>query len=312
VRLISIIKYIGLPAAGVGLIYSLFLMLYPPGAAVMLALVGRSPQCGVIETIAANHRLYRKYPAFSDQINTAARLVQTDAAAGLQLVDTVKGKFWEPEVEGSAVTAQLAEISTKYDGFREPVVRSGDIVLDCGANVGVFTREAVSQGARLVVAIEPAPVNIECLRRNLAGEISSGRVILYEKGVWDREEMLRLREDESTPAMDGFVKKEDTREGPLLPLTTIDNLVGELKLDRVDFVKMDIEGAERRALSGGRQTLSRYRPRLEISVNHLPDDPAVVSAILKQAWPGYRGECLLCSLEPMQWKVQAGIIFFRP
>ncbi|MFB3778887.1 MAG: FkbM family methyltransferase [Bryobacteraceae bacterium] len=311
-RPVSVIKYIGLPIAGVALIYSLLLFAYPPGAAGMLALVGRSPQCGVVEAVVGGHRLYWSYRGYSKQVNDAARLVGKDAAAGLQVVETSEGRFWEPVVEGSAVTAQIAEIRAKYHGLRESVIRPGDIVLDCGANVGVFTREALRRGARLVVAIEPAPVNIECLRRNLADEISAGRVILYEKGVWDREEMLRLRENESTSAMDGFVKGENTRDGPLLPLTTIDNLVRELKLDRVDFVKMDIEGAERRALRGAMRTLAQRHPRLEISVNHLPDDPVVVPAIIRSAWSGYGTECLLCSLAPMQWKVKADMIYFRP
>jgi FkbM family methyltransferase len=311
-RPIHIIKYVGFPAVGLGLIYSLCLLLYPPGAAAVLALLGRSPDCGVSGTVAASHRLYRKYPKLSADISSAALVLKQDAELGLQLVQTSKGAFWEPKVEGSAVTAQLAEIETKYDGFREPAIRPGDVVLDCGANVGVFTREAVARGARLVVAIEPAPVNLECLRRNFADEISSGKVIVYPKGVWEKEEMLRLRENESTSAMDSFVEQKGTREGPLLPLTTIDILVRELKLDRVDFVKMDIEGAERRALIGGLQTLSRYRPRLEISVNHLPDDPAVVPGIVKRAWSGYRAQCLLCSLQPMKWRAEAGIFFFRP
>jgi FkbM family methyltransferase len=311
-RLAALVKYVGLPAAGVGLLYSASLMWYPPAAAGILALAGRGPGCGVVETVKASRRIYRKYPAFSKEINTSARLLRKDPAAGLQLVATTKGEFWEPAVEGSAVTAQLAEISSKYDGFAGAPIRTGDIVLDCGANVGVFSREALSLGARLVVAIEPAPINIECLRRNLAGEIAAGRVVVCEKGVWDREDMLRLREDESTSAMDGFVKSENTREGPLVPLTTLDRLVGELKLERVDFIKMDIEGAERRALAGGFRTLGRFHPRLEISVNHLPDDPEVVSGIVRQAWPGYRRQCLLCSLEPMKWRVRAGIYYYHP
>jgi FkbM family methyltransferase len=311
-RLISIIKYVGFPAVGLALIYSLCLMLYPPAAAAMLAVVGRSPHCGLADTIAASHKLHKEYPRFSEDVNAAARILRQDPESGLQLVQTNKGPFWEPKVQGSAVTAQLAEIETKYVGFGEPALRPGDVVLDCGANVGVFTREAVARGARLVVAIEPAPINLECLRRNFEREISAGKVIVYPKGVWDREDMLRLREDETTSAMDGFVQQKGTREGPLLPLTTIDILVNELTLDRVDFIKMDIEGAERRALAGGLRTLSRYRPRLEISVNHLPDDPAVVPALVRKAWSGYRSQCLLCSLQPMRWKAEAGIYYFRP
>jgi len=57
-----------------------------------------------------------------------------------------------------------------------------------------------------------------------------------------------------------------------VPLTTVDDLVSELKLRRVDFIKMDIAGAEKRALLGARSTLVTYTPRLVIAAEHLPDD----------------------------------------
>ena len=64
----------------------------------------------------------------------------------------------------------------------ENFVRPGDVVLDCGANIGVFVRESLDAGAKTVVAIEPAPENIECLRRNFKDEIAAGRVIVYPEG----------------------------------------------------------------------------------------------------------------------------------
>src|SRR5512138_3788315 len=151
-RLISLVKYVGFPAVGLALIFSLCLLLYPPGAAAMLALAGRSPDCGLIGTVEASYRLYRKYASYSTEVNAAARLIRQEPESGLQQVKTSKGIFWEPRVEGSAVTAQISEIEAKYYSFGESAIRRGDVVLDCGANVGVFTREAITRGARLVVA----------------------------------------------------------------------------------------------------------------------------------------------------------------
>ena len=58
--------------------------------------------------------------------------------------------------------------------------------------MGLYAKTALASGAKLVVAIEPAPENIECLRRNLAQEIAAGRVIVYPKGVWDKDDTLAL------------------------------------------------------------------------------------------------------------------------
>jgi FkbM family methyltransferase len=51
-------------------------------------------------------------------------------------------------------------------------------------------------------------------------------------------------------------------------LTTIDKIVDELHLPRVDLIKMDIEGAEVKALAGARNTLSRFHPRMSTAAEH--------------------------------------------
>ena len=167
-------------------------------------------------------------------------------------------------------------------------MRPGDVVLDCGANIGLFTKEALAAGAELVVAIEPAPRNLECLRRNLASEIASGRVIVYPKGVWDTEDTLTLRVDPAEAAAASFVMGEESWVAVAdVPLTTIDALVDELNLPSVDFIKLDIEGAEPRALLGARDTLASHRPRLAVSSYHAPDHPAVIPATARAAQPDY-------------------------
>ena len=55
-------------------------------------------------------------------------------------------------------------------------------------------------------------------------------------------------------------------------VTTIDQMVAELGLPRVDFITMDIEGAEKPALRGAAQTLRKFKPRMAIASEHLPDD----------------------------------------
>jgi FkbM family methyltransferase len=62
------------------------------------------------------------------------------------------------------------------------------VVLDVGANVGTDTKSALAAGAAVVVAIEPEPVTLECLRRNLAAEIREKWVAIVPKGAWDKED----------------------------------------------------------------------------------------------------------------------------
>ena len=144
--------------------------------------------------------------------------------------------------------------------------------------MGLYARKALRAGARKVIAIEPAPANIECPRRNLKKEIEEGRVIVYPKGVWDREEILLLFEDPDNSAADSFVGEgADAVSTRTIPLTRIDTLVEELGLVQVDVIKMDIKGAALRALRGAQQCIARDSPQIIISTEESGDDALVIT-----------------------------------
>lgn len=254
-----------------------------------LILAGRAPHCpwmaAINQPVHASLRDVAK-----DQILAGSRLVETDAA-GFERWETPAGSFWIPSGNGNTLPFNLAEQQLSIYG----AVQAGDVVLDCGANVGVFARAALDSGAGRVVAIEPLPQNLECLRRNFARELDGGRLILFPKGVWDSETTLTVRVNPENTAAASFVMGAESWQ-PIsgLPLTTIDNLVAELKLDRVDFIKLDIEGAEVRALRGASATLARFRPRLAVSSYHLADDPVEIPKAVAAAWPGYEIGCGYC------------------
>ena len=171
---------------------------------------------------------------------------------------TPMGTYWIPTDSRYVLPFNLAEQQREIYGHGDHFVRPGDIVLDCGANIGVFVHSALRAGAQKVIAIEPAPENLECLRRNFKPEMEQGRVVIYPKGVWDRDDFLTLNITHANSAADSFVitPEHSSPSSEKLPLTTIDKLVAELGLPRVDFIKMDIEGAEVKALNGARETIA--------------------------------------------------------
>jgi FkbM family methyltransferase len=175
------------------------------------------------------------------------------------------------------------------------LIQQGDIVLDCGAHIGVFTERALALGAAKVVAIEPDPTNQECLRRNFTQEIADGLVIAYPKGVWSSEGRLTLRESTRNSGASSVVVPEEGRAIEIA-VTTIDRLVSEMRLPKVDVIKMDIEGAERDALEGASETLRKYRPRLMLDSYHRPDDMEAFRAVIRRAVPSYQYECGPCEV----------------
>ncbi len=236
------------------------------------------------------------------------RAVQLEGQEGpYRLWRTPKGPIWMPAGSDGLVPFLLAEQELRIYEEGEVRVRKGDVVLDVGAHVGIYTREALWAGARLVVAIEPSPRNLECLRRNLAAEVDAQKVIVTPKGVWDKEEYLTLANVPYNSGMD-HIAEHPNQPGVRVPLTTIDNLVAELQLPRVDFIKMDIEGAERRALVGAQKTLATFRPRLAIASYHLPDDSEAIPRAVRAAWRGYRSRCRSCL--PVNRTLAPEVLFF--
>jgi hypothetical protein len=73
-----------------------------------------------------------------------------------------------------------------------------------------------------------------------------------------------------------------------IKLTTLDNFVHEQNLGKVDFIKADIEGAERDMLKGAGGVLKEFAPKLALCTYHLPDDPEMLESLIKDANPNYR------------------------
>ena len=231
------------------------------------------------------------------------------------LVEAPQGRFWIPTRNREILAGMLIDQDDDVYGKGGHGVRAGDTVLDCGANVGAFIRKALGQGAGSVVAIEPAPENVICLRKTFEEEIRAGRVIVYPKGVWDHDCELVLRTYDYQSGGDSVaLKYPHSRPGPTVQLTTIDNLTSELKLQRVDFIKMDIEGSERQALRGAKQTVARFRPRLAISLEHTPADAEEIPALIRSLWPNMeteRGPCIWVSTEFVS-RLQPEVVFAGP
>ena len=152
-------------------------------------------------------------------------------------------------------------------------VNPGTIVLDVGANIGLFTKQALKSGAQQVVALEPTPGTFRALRWNLQAAIAAKQVSAVSTGAWNTAATLRLTVDPARPSrssvMDLTARTPTYEES--IQVDQLDEIVQQLKLPRVDFIKMDIEGAELKALEGAVGILRRYKPQLAIAVEHTDD-----------------------------------------
>ena len=251
-----------------------------------LTLLGRN-HWGLLRALREDSE-YRKRHRKARKFIAAASHVQTVGPDGIRLTETPYGAYWNPV--GMDLFSVLAERALSLYMPKQHGVREGDIVLDCGANVGVFVREALEHRAARVVAVEPSPVNVECLRRNFPAEIASGLVVIVERGVWNSEGPLRFFHSPNT-LRDRFVTGGEPARGEQvleLNVTTIDRIRVSLALPRIDFIKMDIEGAEQQALAGAQETIASDHPRMSIATYHRTDDFPGIPSVVRRAWPSCR------------------------
>lgn len=243
---------------------------------------------------------------FAKRIAAESALVTTDGA-GFELWRTPSGSFWMPPGNGIApLSFLLAMMEQGFYGDIGELVRPGDVVLDCGAHVGVFTRRALASGARRVIAVEPSPANVTCLLRTFTDEIRQGRVIVCEKAVSDTPDEKVLHLDRKDSMRDSFVlPRPEAGEMRPVPVTTIDELVQEIG-PNVDVIKIHVEGAERNALAGARRTIKRRRPRIVLPAFHLADDFAEITKLSI----GYRMSCGPCVRE--HGRLRPEMIFLNP
>jgi len=123
--------------------------------------------------------------------------------------------------------------------YRSLTIRPDDIVLDAGANAGLFSIWAASR-CRSVISVEPAPETFDLLKLNKRINKATN-VLLINKALSDHDGYVTMGGDGATYKIE--------QDGIMIPSTTIDSLLTELDVS-VDVVKMDVEGAERLCLPG--------------------------------------------------------------
>jgi FkbM family methyltransferase len=126
------------------------------------------------------------------------------------------------------------------------------LILDCGANVGlatIFWKRAWP--AARIVAVEADPAIFEYLRRNVAAAGCTG-VTLLNKAVWNTAGLVPFEQEGADAGCVGLESSAVAGCVVEVPAITLPELVGE---DRIDLLKIDIEGAECEALIGQHQCL---------------------------------------------------------
>lgn len=134
-----------------------------------------------------------------------------------------------------------------------------------------------------IYAVEPDPKNFKKLKKISADQETGSSILPIHAALWDRVGA-------------GVFQSSGNRNSSLLaasyqhnevttPLLTVDEIV---KDDVVDYIKYDVEGAEREALLGSQGTILRCQPALGVSVYHRSEDLFAIPLLLENIYPNYR------------------------
>ena len=151
----------------------------------------------------------------------------------------------------------------------------GAIIIDCGAYDGTTSAIFSEMGYR-VYGFEMDKENYDVAKK-VADE---KKFILENLGLGSRKQEARYDSYGSGSKLVANGSKTAT-------ITTLDAYVREKKLPRVDFIKMDVEGAELDVLKGAVTTIARFKPILALSAYHKLDDFWTLMNFVKSIRPDY-------------------------
>ena len=168
--------------------------------------------------------------------------------------------------DGQSLDVPAGRASTPLEEFVLDTVPDDGVYVDVGANNGFFYSLQVARrhpGAR-VFAFEPDPQILPHLRRNVRRNGLENQIEIIAQAVSDAVGQLRLTA--GLGASGYLLGHDDPDPGVAVAVTTLDAFAQQRRLDRIDLIKIDIEGHEERMLQGSRSVLREFEPILVLEL----------------------------------------------
>ena len=177
---------------------------------------------------------------------------------------------------------KLIDDMSKRQYFDLPYLQREDeeVFVDGGSLDGLTSLQFIhwaEKNYKKIYVFEPDIQNIAKCVENLKSE-EQGKIEIIEKGLWDKDDILRFE------ALANRCSKISEQGVVSIKVASLDEVVN----DKVSFVKMDIEGAEYKALLGSSNIIKQYKPKLAISIYHKPEDIVELPKLLLELNPDYQ------------------------
>jgi FkbM family methyltransferase len=189
-------------------------------------------------------------------------------------------------VVANVLSAFPSEGPYQYD---KVTLNEGDVIIDAGANIGMFSLCAAKYYNCKCYAFEPSKLVIPALEKNIQTNSLDNNITVCPFGLSDTNGVVTFKIHLDNIGGSTIVRPLNTEnvETENVQCISLDSWVEDNHIFKIDFIKADIEGAERLMLKGATNVLKNLHPKLSICTYHFPDDKQVLSRIIKEANPNY-------------------------
>lgn len=166
----------------------------------------------------------------------------------------------------------------------------GNVVINCGVHGGDELPHFISKMHNAGTIVNIDPIGHDYLADDVRFMVDrfSGDVFEIKAAACDKEAELCLPLDGANQACSYNMYEKSTSVNCIQTRgLRIDDIVDSLAVNRVDLIKMDIEGADELALLGSLKTINKFRPQLAISIYHTPDHFTQIPLLLNRECKNY-------------------------
>jgi FkbM family methyltransferase len=177
--------------------------------------------------------------------------------------------------------------------FLEKIIKPGFVCIDIGANMGYYSTflSRLAGGNGMVYSVEPVPMFTDILKLNLkATGVNNVKVLPYALG--EKNSVVKM----GTPVVDGLIHHGMTKVASLSDEKYAQQYEVEMKvpdelfsnLQRLDFIKCDIEGYEHFVFSNMMKTINRFYPLIQTELNDAEGRLKVVALLSTSGYSAHR------------------------
>jgi len=151
----------------------------------------------------------------------------------------------------------------------QTLINDYDLVTDIGANIGC-TSILFGELAEQVISFEPSTTTYNLLQKNIK-QSGLENIILFNYALGSSNafsEITYSPDNRSGGFISNQTKISSGHVTEKIEIKKLDDIIDDLNIQKIDFIKIDVEGFEKEVIEGARSTIERFRPIIVLELNH--------------------------------------------